>query len=81
MDDKFIPDDVEQFLLDRIDSVEELEALLLLRNDPEKQWTIQDVSKSRFVFSALLEEYRRSVLSILCRFVFCRGVESSRAGI
>lgn len=37
MDDKFIPDDVEQFLLDRIDSVEELEALLLLRNDPEKQ--------------------------------------------
>jgi hypothetical protein len=34
-----IPDDVSQFILDHIDSIAQLEALLLLRRDPTEKWS------------------------------------------
>jgi hypothetical protein len=34
-----IPDDVAQFILDKIDSIAQLEALLLLRRDAEEKWS------------------------------------------
>jgi hypothetical protein len=34
-----IPDDVTQFILDKIDSIAQLEALLLLRRDAEEKWS------------------------------------------
>ncbi len=40
MDNKFIPDDVGQFIIEKIDSVAELEALLLLHSGPEKSWGV-----------------------------------------
>ncbi|HMU54116.1 MAG TPA: hypothetical protein PKA61_03885 [Nitrospira sp.] len=33
-----IPPDIRRFILDRIDSIAELEALLLLRNSPDTWW-------------------------------------------
>jgi hypothetical protein len=45
MDQKFIPEDVAQFVTDKIDSVAELEALLLLRNAPEREWTARELSQ------------------------------------
>ena len=44
MTSELIPADVRQFILDHIDSVSELEALLLLRKYPGQSWSIQDVS-------------------------------------
>lgn len=34
-----IPDDVQRFILEHIDSVPALEALLIMKRDPDKQWT------------------------------------------
>ena len=38
-------DDVRQFIFDRIDSVEQLEVLLLLRRDDEREWHADAVSR------------------------------------
>jgi hypothetical protein len=39
MPEQLIPDDVARLVLDNIDSVAQLEALLLLRNNREKDWS------------------------------------------
>jgi hypothetical protein len=41
--------DVDQFLLDQIDTVPHLEALLLLWNSRPKLWTREDMEKALFV--------------------------------
>lgn len=40
MDSNFIPDDVAEFIVDKIDSVAHMEALLLLRRSPKEKWSI-----------------------------------------
>ena len=45
MTDNLIPDDVAQFILDKIDSVRQLEALLLLRGDPSHEWSADALAK------------------------------------
>lgn len=49
MDQKFIPDDIAQFVTDKIDSVAELEALLLLRNAPDREWTAREISQRLYL--------------------------------
>lgn len=49
MDQKFIPDNVAQFVTDKIDSVAELEALLLLRNAPDSEWAARDLSRRLYL--------------------------------
>jgi hypothetical protein len=49
MNDKFIPEAIAQFIIDKIDSVAELEALLLLRGNPHDRWTPQNVSKRLYL--------------------------------
>jgi hypothetical protein len=44
-----IPDDVKQFILKNIDSVAQLEALLLLRANPQQAWDIQAVAKRLYI--------------------------------
>jgi predicted transcriptional regulator len=39
-----IPDDVRQFIFDSIDSVEQLEILLLLSANPSRKWEAQAIS-------------------------------------
>jgi hypothetical protein len=41
----FIPEDLARFITDRIESVAQLEALLLLRTDPGHHWTIEALAK------------------------------------
>jgi hypothetical protein len=44
-----IPDDVRQFIFDKIDSVAQLEALLLLRANPSDDWDAGAVAKRLYV--------------------------------
>lgn len=39
------PVEARRFILDNLSSVEQLEALLLIRTDPTKDWTAEDLSK------------------------------------
>lgn len=52
-----IPEEIRKFIIERIDSVELLEVLLLLRAKPDREWSAQDVS----------DELRSSPVSIAKR--------------
>jgi hypothetical protein len=45
MGNDFISGDVEEFIRKRIDSVAQLEALLLVRSDPEAEWSVGMLAK------------------------------------
>ncbi|MEX0806196.1 MAG: hypothetical protein WD688_23180 [Candidatus Binatia bacterium] len=49
MNYELIPHDVRQFVLDRIDSVAHLEALLLLRSKPDEEWSCQAVANRLYI--------------------------------
>jgi hypothetical protein len=42
------PADIKQFIADHIDSVAQIELLLLLRSDPAKVWTPEDAGKALY---------------------------------
>jgi hypothetical protein len=44
-----IPNDVRQFILENIDSIAQLEALLLLRGSPNEEWGAQKVAKRLYI--------------------------------
>jgi hypothetical protein len=44
-----IPNDVRQFILESIDSIAQLEALLLLRGSPNEEWGAQKVAKRLYI--------------------------------
>ena len=46
-----IPEDVAQFIIEKIDSVAQMEALLMLRENPQQQW---DVKPSRKGFISIM---------------------------
>jgi hypothetical protein len=48
--------DVDRFLLDQIDTVPHLEALLLLWNSRPKLWSVEDMAKALFVTPQLAKE-------------------------
>jgi hypothetical protein len=45
MTDELVPDDVRDFILRHIDSVAQLEALLLLRANPDEDWDAPKTAK------------------------------------
>ena len=45
----FIPDEVQGFILSNIDSIAQLEALLLLRNHPQQKWACKTVAERIYV--------------------------------
>ncbi|HEY7217508.1 MAG TPA: hypothetical protein VH985_03875, partial [Candidatus Binatia bacterium] len=49
MSTDLIPDDIKQLILDKIDSVAQMEALLLLRNNPELGWDVAAVAKRLYI--------------------------------
>jgi hypothetical protein len=57
-----IPDDVKQFILKNIDSVAQLEALLLLRANPQQAWDVQAVAKRLYI----TEQEASPLLASLC---------------
>ena len=44
-----IPEDFAQFIIEKIDSVAQLEALLLLRENPQQQWDVAAVAKRLYI--------------------------------
>lgn len=42
---ELIPNDVRDFIIREIDSIVELEALLILYRDPDTAWTVRDMSE------------------------------------
>jgi hypothetical protein len=47
-----LPEDVQRFIVEHVNSVEQLETLLLLRSDPQKLWTVDEVSHALYTQSA-----------------------------
>lgn len=44
-----IPNDVRQFILESIDSIAQLEALLLLRGSPNEEWSAQKIAQRLYI--------------------------------
>lgn len=62
MVEELIPEDIRQFILTSVDSVAQLEALLLLRNNPQEKWTIREVAKRLYI----TEQETAPLLTRLC---------------
>jgi hypothetical protein len=60
--DSVIPGDVARFILERIDSVAEMEALLLLRSNPGQEWSVQELAKRLYIS----EQQTTDAVSSLC---------------
>ncbi|HYJ17186.1 MAG TPA: hypothetical protein VE170_16965 [Candidatus Limnocylindria bacterium] len=63
MTDKIIPEEVKQFIFEKIDSVAEMEALLLLRSNPEASWSIASLAKRLYID----EGQTAKIVDHLCR--------------
>jgi hypothetical protein len=48
-----IPDDVRRLILERIDSVPELEAVLLFHDDPRRDWSAEEAGQRLYVSTAV----------------------------
>jgi len=62
MDGPFIPDDVAQFIIENVESVAQLEALLLLRNNPETGWSVRGLAARLYIS----DEQTAELLLVLC---------------
>ncbi|MDP1603746.1 MAG: hypothetical protein Q8M03_10830 [Legionella sp.] len=62
MADELIPPDVREFILTYIDSIAQLEALILLANQPEERWTVTGVAAQLYIG----ESQAKAVLERLC---------------
>ncbi|MDA9437308.1 hypothetical protein XH88_37190 [Bradyrhizobium sp. CCBAU 51627] len=52
MADQYVSDELRSFILERIDSVAQIEALLLLRSDPRSQWDAARVAERLYISKA-----------------------------
>lgn len=62
MADGVIPDEIKQFLLRSIDSVAQWEGLLLLRANPDKEWSAEALAQNLYIGE-------QEVVQILARLV------------
>lgn len=62
MSKTIIPEDVAQFILEKIDSVAQMEALLLLRGNPEEKWSLEAIAERLYISEAQAAE----VVARLC---------------
>jgi hypothetical protein len=67
MPNEHIPDAVRRLIVDRIDSVPELEAVLLLREHPSREWTADEAGRRLYVSTAVASH----VLDVLSDRGFC----------
>ncbi len=49
MSGEFIPDDIARFIVEKIESVAQLEALLLIRSDSEVSWSVAALSGRLYI--------------------------------
>jgi hypothetical protein len=62
MADDLFPDDVKDFILENLDSVAQLEGLLLLRGNPEAGWNVEEIAKRLYID----QEQTAKILEHLC---------------
>ncbi|HZS03243.1 MAG TPA: hypothetical protein VFD58_00075 [Blastocatellia bacterium] len=76
MTDELIPEDVRQFILRNIDSVAQLEALLLLRGSPQSGWCARTAAEQLYIG----EQEAAPLLGRLCEqgFVTASSGEPAR---
>lgn len=63
MDPKVISDDLQRFIVEKIDSVGQLEALLLLRKEPAKYWSVYSLAKRLYISQDQTAEILRKLCS------------------
>lgn len=73
MTDEAVPADLREFIAKYIDSVAELEALLLLRNNPNERWDIANVAKRLYTTEHMVD----SALTRLCE----QGILTQKDGL
>ena len=77
--------EVDQFVLDEIDSVPHLEALLLLWNSRPRQWVSEELAKSLYLQSdstaSLLRDLQDRSLATFDADSWCWNPDSRHAGI
>ncbi len=56
MSDDLIPGNVREFIVNNIDSIAELEALLLLYGEPQGNWTISTIAKRLYTNQEQIQE-------------------------
>lgn len=64
MADDLIPEDVKQFILDKIDSVAELEGLLLLSRNPEADWSVEELARRLYANTEQTEDVLTHLYSL-----------------
>ena len=62
MTDELIPADIQDFIVRHIDSVTQLEALLLLRGNPSETWNLSTMAKRLYT----TEREAAEALALLC---------------
>ena len=70
MSSEFIPVDIAQFIIEKIDSVAQLEALLLLRNSPGEQWSVQALARRLYIE----EKQTAELLACVCAQGFAMAI-------
>jgi hypothetical protein len=57
-----IPEDVKHFILENLDSVAQLEGVLILRGNPETGWSVEEIAKGLYID----QEQTTEILTHLC---------------
>ena len=52
MADSYVPDVVREFIIKRIDSIAQIEALLLIRSSPQAEWSAAQIAARLYVSEA-----------------------------
>jgi len=68
MSTELIPEEVSRFILDNIESVAQLEALILLRSNPDRHWSIEELAGRLYIS----EKQTAEVLALLGSQGFAR---------
>ncbi|QMT59730.1 hypothetical protein [Legionella sp. PC997] len=63
MDNTDISDDVRRFILNSVPSIPYLEVILLMRNEPHREWSLHDVAQRIFISDSSAEEILRQLLN------------------
>ena len=68
-----IPEDIQQFIVQNIDSVAQLEALLLLRANPQTGWNAETIAQRLYISESDAAE--------LLEYLAARGLVRENAGM
>jgi hypothetical protein len=64
MGEDYIPSAVQEFLLSRIDSIAQLEALLLLYGEPGRAWDCADIARRLYISEATCADVLAACVSL-----------------